>query len=293
MAVENAAPETTTLSSGRSQAQLLVEPFSERMTVTAYRIDAGELPQFSAEIVAFARRRALSKIAWLARASEWQALLGQGFVLEAVVPHFLQGEKCFFMARFTDEDRRTTDRFVSEDRIVDQVKARAEDDDDGEAPAGTPPGYEVAPWEGVAAGELRRFYEEIFASYPTPLTEPGYIERQLEEGRAVGRLALHGGRIASSAAVELDLQQGNGEVTDCGTAPAHRGRGLNSFLIAQLEPEAWQRGIRCLYAMARARSYGMNLILHRGEYAFGGRLVKHSHIAGQIEDMNVWYKCER
>jgi hypothetical protein len=42
--------------------------------------------------------------------------------------------------------------------------------------------------------------------------------------------------------------------------------------------------------MARARSFGMNMVFYQLGYEFNGRLVNNCDIHGGYEDMNIWVK---
>lgn len=50
------------------------------------------------------------------------------------------------------------------------------------------------------------------------------------------------------------------------------------------------RGIHTAYTIARATSFGMNIVLAKMHYAYGGTLYNNTQIGGQLESMNVWPK---
>lgn len=74
------------------------------------------------------------------------------------------------------------------------------------------------------------------------------------------------------------------------TATAEQGEGLMATLVHELEKQLAEQHLDCVYSMARAHSFGMNLILHRLGYLYRGRLIRHAHIGGGFEDLNLWEK---
>jgi len=48
----------------------------------------------------------------------------------------------------------------------------------------------------------------------------------------------------------------------------------------------------CLFSLARASSFGMNLF-RRLDYRYRGTLINNCHISGAYEDMNTWVKNVR
>jgi putative beta-lysine N-acetyltransferase len=80
-------------------------------------------------------------------------------------------------------------------------------------------------------------------------------------------------------------------MTDFATLPEYRSKGLASFLLMKMEEEMRRRGIITAYTIARAESYGMNIVFSKHGYAYAGTLVKNTNISKGIESMNVWYKA--
>jgi putative beta-lysine N-acetyltransferase len=79
-------------------------------------------------------------------------------------------------------------------------------------------------------------------------------------------------------------------MTDFATLPEARGKGLAGVLLSEMEKNMQRERIATAYTIARARSFGMNVVFARAGYTFAGTLVNNTNIAGGLESMNVWYK---
>ena len=98
------------------------------------------------------------------------------------------------------------------------------------------------------------------------------------------------GRLQALSSSEMDVDGQNTEMTDFATLPESLGQGLAALLLASMEVDSAERGIKTAYTIARAVSPGMNITFARLGYEFGGQLVNNTQISGSIESMNVWYK---
>lgn len=140
-----------------------------------------------------------------------------------------------------------------------------------------------------SAAILADLYERVSDAYPTSLNRPEYVAASMQHG-AMFRLIRHNRRIVSAASAAVDYENANAEMTDCTTLKAFRGRGMMRTLLRSLEQDLAHHSTGCLYSMARSASYGMNLVFHTLGYHYQRRLIKHCHIMGQLEDMNLWVK---
>ena len=67
-------------------------------------------------------------------------------------------------------------------------------------------------------------------------------------------------------------------MTDCATLPEHRQFGLMKHLLVKLEEELLAQVIYCVYSIARALSFGMNVVLHQLQYQYRGSLANNCYI---------------
>lgn len=141
--------------------------------------------------------------------------------------------------------------------------------------------------EEVAA--LAQLYQQVFKIYPTPLHDPAYILKTMEEG-TIYFAFTKGEEVVSAASAEVNEFYKNAELTDCATLLEHRKYGLMKILLEKLEEELLARGVYCAYSIARAQSFGMNAALHQLGYRYRGRLTNNCYIYDKIENMNMWVK---
>ncbi|VVB88342.1 Beta-lysine N6-acetyltransferase [uncultured archaeon] len=79
-------------------------------------------------------------------------------------------------------------------------------------------------------------------------------------------------------------------MTDFATLPEYQGNGFACYLLRKMEHEMRKRNIKTSYTIARAVSYGINIIFAKMGYRYGGTLLNNTNISGSVESMNVWYK---
>ena len=118
--------------------------------------------------------------------------------------------------------------------------------------------------------------------------DPAYVEETMQSHVVYRLVRDSSGSLVAAASAETSLEHRNAEMTDFATLPSQRGLGLAQHLLAALEHDMADRGIRSLYTIARARSAGMNRVFYNRGYELTGTLVNNCHIAGQLEDMHVW-----
>jgi putative beta-lysine N-acetyltransferase len=140
------------------------------------------------------------------------------------------------------------------------------------------------------AEPLAELYKVVFKTYPFPIFDPNYIKQTMKENIIYfGTLDADGNLVAASSA-ETDPEGLNVEMTDFATNPEYRGHSLALSLLYHMEREMKQRGFHVAYTIARAHSPGMNITFAKAGYQYGGTLIHNTHIAGDLETMNVWYK---
>lgn len=263
---------------------ITIDQFSKRAWVNDYTYqNPGELLHYINDT---AVNHGLEKIIFPVRKTHLPDLK-HGFSSEGWVDGFFNGEDgCFLVAYPTPR------RCQSENRreLLAQVReiiARPH-----KAPATLPDGCTMLTPALKDVVELGELFTKAFSTYPSPVDQPDYLAGVLGKS-ALFRVIKEEKRIISAAAAEIDISKGNAELTNCATLPGNRGGGLMSNLIAALEQECLARGIYSLYSLARASSYGMNLVFYRLGYRYRGTLVNNCHISGDYENMNIWSKYAR
>jgi putative beta-lysine N-acetyltransferase len=138
--------------------------------------------------------------------------------------------------------------------------------------------------------EMAAVYKTVFETYPFPIHDPDYLASTMQDNFVYFGIREKDRLIAISSC-EMDARAKNVEMTDFDTLPEYRSKGLASFLLMKMEEEMRRRGIITAYTIARAESYGMNIVFSKHGYAYAGTLVKNTNISKGIESMNVWYKA--
>lgn len=276
---------TLTVKRPEFRARVRLDQRNERLTLVSYEY-YGTIAPLTELLMDTARQERLGKVVVVARGSDWEAFLARGFALEAKAHRYFQGAPGHFMSYFLTAERQVRDRLEQEQALLQSVLEKEQG-----AAGPLPDGYRLITATPEQAGDLAGLYDAVFASYPSPLTDADYVRELIESGDGLFLLAVtDDGGIASAAAAEIDREDGNAEITNCATLPDHRGEGLMATLVAALQERLAEQHIECVYSMSRAHSVGMNLILHRLGYLYRGRLIRHAHIGGDFEDLNLWEK---
>ncbi|BCR04274.1 hypothetical protein DESUT3_13430 [Desulfuromonas versatilis] len=236
--------------------------------------------------VSLALSRGYGKVFAKAPGYARRRFLDNGFVEEAKIPGFFRGERDgYFLSRFFCPDRAEEDR----PELVSQVLEKAQQKSAEPEQVALPAGLVCRTMQKGDAEPMAELYRQVFASYPFPIHDPGYLARTMDENLEYYGI-LEGERLIALSSAEIDFAGKNAEMTDFATLPEARGKGLASYLLAKMEEGIRQIGIRTAYTIARAYSFGMNITFARRDYSFAGSLVNNTQISGDLESMNVWYK---
>lgn len=233
-----------------------------------------------------ASSRGYSKV--FAKVPRWSIVrfIEAGYELEASIPDFFSdgADACFMGKYYTDNRRVELKPHIIEDVLA---VSRAQGPIRQLIPLPTGCTSRVAREEDAA--EMAEVYREVFATYPFPIHDPGFLQSAMN-GSTVFFGVWKEGKIIALSSAEMDLSSHSVEMTDFATMPEYRGQGLALNLLQQMEEAVHSHGIRSLFTIARAYSFGMNITFARDGYRFGGTLTNNTNISGSLESMNVWYK---
>ncbi|MFD6207956.1 putative beta-lysine N-acetyltransferase [Peribacillus sp. NPDC060253] len=266
----------------RSTIHITIDHFNKRVRVEDY---LGHFQECIEESLKAAKDISAEKIIFKTRKENVLELLAQGFLYEGSIDKFFLGSDCFFLVKYIRNDRRNSEEWEKEDRLLTDVlnlPIKSELDV-------LPPAYQGRKAEVTDAPQLAQLYGKVFKVYPTPMNDPVYVQKCMENG-TVFYIFIHDGKIVSAASAEIDGFYHNAEITDCATLPEHRQYGLMKHLIAALEDYLISHEIYCIYSIARSLSFGMNAVLHQHGYSYRGRLANNCYIFEKLEDMNLWVK---
>jgi putative beta-lysine N-acetyltransferase len=252
----------------------------------AYLMKASDadLPGLVAALDGLARRQGYSKIFAKVRSRALETFRDAGYRVEATVPGFYGGaEDGHFLGKYLDAKR-------AEEPDPDRVEAVL-------AECGAPrralpplgPGLRMVVLDGRHVERLAALYGEVFDSYPFPIDDPEFLRSAMAQDTVYHGVFSDGTLVAASSA-EMDRAGENAEMTDFATLPTARRQGLAGHLLTRMHADMRETGIRTLYTIARAVSFGMNLTFARLGYRFAGTLTANTQIMGRFESMNVWYR---
>lgn len=256
---------------------------NKRLRVDDYQ---GNVEAVYERITERAKTHALTKVFIKSREQDWQTFLGKGCMLEGIYKGYFHGKDAYCMALYYDLERRSSDYWMEEDHILQQVLALPRKPDRPVVPE--PFTLRIA--RAQDSGQLSHLYSQIFQTYPTPMNDPLYVAKTMQEG-TIYYLVESQSELVSAASADINAKYANAEMTDCATLPAFQGQGLMRLLMHALEDELAARQITCAYSLSRALSFGMNAVFYQMGYGYYGRLTKNCDIYDKYEDMNLWAKA--
>lgn len=248
-------------------------------------LSPADLPGILDDLDGVAERERYTKIFAKVPASVLSSFIARGYVVEARVPGFFRGrEDGYFTAKFFDAKRRRESADTA--AVLAAVREKAGDG----CPVVLPPGWTCAPAAEDDADDLAALYGEVFATYPFPIADPGYLRETMAGDYRYFVVRTEDGRLAAASSAEIYRDDGNVEMTDFAVHPDFRGKSLSGFLLSRMEEEMRAAGMKTAFTIARALSYPINATFARAGYAWGGTLVNNTNICGGFESMNVWYR---
>ena len=266
------------------ETQLCLDFTNNRLKVKSY--SGSNMPELARYLMDVAANNELGKILFNVRERDALELKAEGYILEGKYPSFFNGVTALGYSYFVDQARRESRYWSNEEEILQSILGKPRKESSGRSLPG-----ELSMRVAVSddAKPLAQLYRKIFSTYPSPLLDSGYIEEVMAL-HVLFAVVFKDDVPVSAASADMDIENGNAEITDCATLPDYRGQGLLTYLIRFLEKEMDSRKIGCLYSLARAGSYGMNASLYNLGYSYSGRFINNCHIGGRYEDMNLWIR---
>lgn len=264
------------------QANLLLDEYNNRIKIKDYM---GRPDQVIRAIKDLSDQMNMGKVIYFAKDKDKNAFEERGFIEEGKIEGFYNGQNACCLSFFSDEKRRYSDHPDEEDKIL-ETALNVKTKENREAAKD----YIIREAGQGDAEEIAKLFESVFITYPTPMHQPQYIEGVMESKILFMVAENKRGEMISAGSAEINREYFNAEITDCATKQAYRGKGVLSSIILSLEVALAHQGIKTLYSLSRAMSYGMNIILSRNNYQYAGRMIKNCNIMGDFEDLNLWVK---
>ncbi|QGG48423.1 putative beta-lysine N-acetyltransferase [Heliorestis convoluta] len=263
-------------------SNLQKDPHNRRLIVTSIRSPIS--PKSTPKLRKIARNEGLEKIWLWTSVQDLGHWLDQGFVLEGIVESHIDEKTLASLAYYIDQERGVSKNLEAEQKVLQELTKRPIKN-----LSPIPDAYEIRSLQRKDSFAISGLLKEVFASYPSPVENPSYIQELFSKGCLFAGV-FHQGKLVSMAATYPEREWQGYEITDCATHPEHRGLSLTERLIPELEKEIKESGPYCCYTLARATSFGINRVFYKLGYRFQGRLINNCHIAGDFEDMNLWVK---
>jgi len=269
---------------GKFAATILLSPINQRIQVYGY--EAIDLAAMVETLRALAQKNNYGKVWVKAPARDARKLETLGFDNEGTIPgYFNMNEDAACMGMFVDSERRNRPTLDEENEFIEKALAGRPGT---KSPKPLPTGYTTALFTDADAPELAALYDEVFPTYPYPITDPEYL-KETARTHILYRLVRNAdGKLVAAASAETNPNYQNSEMTDFAALPSERGKGLALFLLHELERDAVHHfGIRCFYTIARALEPGVLRTFHHAGYRLAGTLVNNCNIAGKFETMHL------
>ena len=210
--------------------------------------------------------------------------LKNGYKIESTIPLFYNGEEdCCFVSKFLTRERAIFDPGPLErfNQVLHNYDLTNQSDVEHT--------FEMRELVPDDVNEMVELFKQVFATYPFPVHEPGYIKETMEND-VIYFGVFDKGKLISVSSSEVDFKSENAEMTDFAVLPSHRGQGLSKILLRFMEAEMKKKGIKTIYTIARLNSIPMNKTFLGAGYSYAGTLINNTNIAGGIESMNIFYK---
>ncbi|WML40231.1 putative beta-lysine N-acetyltransferase [Neobacillus sp. OS1-2] len=262
--------------------EVYLDPFNKRIRVDDYR---GNTRLLLEKVEELAHQYQAEKLIIKARSEDFLLFFEKGLQPEAVVDRYFLGSDAYFFSKFYTPERKRNDHWITEDGMIHSIYQL----DASMEKTYPPKEYELKKADESCAEELSTLYKQVFQIYPTPLHDPEYVKKTIQEG-TIYYVFYYQGKIVSAASAEINSFYKNAELTDCATVKEHRKYGLMKIILQELERELKRNGIFCAYSIARSLSFGMNAVLFQLGYSYRGRFVNNCYIYDKLENMNMWVK---
>lgn len=209
----------------------------------------------------------------------------RGYREEAAVPGLFADDHGSFMSLYREDWRKKITNQLELDAVLHAARKKQN------APLSTKLDTEftLKTLKERHAEELAELYKTVFATYPFPVHEAHFLKEEMRDNVCFSGI-FHGSRLIAAASAEFGKNNWSAELTDFAVLPEYRKSGLGGVLLHTVEQKALSCGCKCLYTIARATSFGVNILFSKGGYTYSGTLPNNTNICGSLETMNIWYK---
>lgn len=238
------------------------------------------------KIICFASSQQMGKIICNSDIENSELLIEAGFCVEGKIDGFFKGKDALCMSYFIDSKRKVSIDSVQKDILIDRSLNIQNTYSKSSNNIST---YSIRTAMPKDIGQIIELFSTVFSTYPSPVYDENFIKETMN-GKVLYKVAVLEGKIIGIASADMDTDNLNAEITDCATYPEHRGKGILSNIIYQLEEDLKKMDFITLYSLSRSINPGINMVLSKHNYKYTGRLINNCNICGAFEDMNIWTK---
>lgn len=219
---------------------------------------------------------------------EFKKLFNESYKIEAIIPNFYNGkEDALFLGKYIKKEREYLKNEKIITNIIETSKSKAII---ANKELNLAENFYFKKCSFDDTEKMTELYKQVFESYPFPIHKNSYIQETMMQNVDYYGIFNKDNKIVALSSSEKDLNGQNSEMTDFATLPEYRGLNFSLYLLKKMEEDAKKQGIKTVYTIARAVSYGMNISFSKMGYNYSGTLKNNTYICNEIESMNVWYK---
>lgn len=218
-----------------------------------------------------------------------EAFKSNGYHVEAKIPGLYNGETTgYFMADYLKKERGFCNdreqKTIASVKTIAQAANRNLEDSHFELPSN----LKVRRLDQKDLFTIVNLHEKAFKSYSFPIHKADYLLELIEQYHEFYGLFEQGELIVSSI-LKINQKESSVEIVDFATHPKYRGQNLSYYLVQETKTTMEERGLKTIYSLVRATSYGLNITFSKHGFIFGGTLINNTIIHDNMESMNVWY----
>jgi putative beta-lysine N-acetyltransferase len=262
------------------EANIQLDPYNSRTRLLDYQGDAEKI---IGAVKRICREHQFGKLICTIHPHDRRSFVDHGFLPEGTISGFFKGEDAECFSCFFDPGRAISNFLSTEDETISYCTDNDTQDDLPEISEG------LRTAQKEDAEKIAVLFKEVFPFYPTPMNEPEYVKKMMDQD-VLFKVLEKDGVLASVASADMNQEFLHAEITDCATRASFRGNGYLNQLVFSLENDLRTLGYITAFSLARAQSFGMNVVLSKRGYQYSGRHINNCRIMNGFEDMNIWVK---
>ncbi len=272
------------ITTNNTEEHIVVDEVNKR--IIFYQYDEEVLCDKLKKIVKTEKEHEFEKISIYTEESNIELVDSLDLIYEGKIDGFYNGEDAYIYSQFINPERYYSKYKQEQEKLIETVINKYDGTIEELILLDQ---FEIRKADITDSIEMASVFSKVFETYPTPMDEPKYIKKIMQE-ETLFSVITHKDQIVSIASADINPKYNNAEITDCATLPSFRGNGLLSHIIYHLEQRLQANNVPNLFSLTRAISTGMNHVIAKHGYEYRGTLIQNCDISGSFEDMNIWVK---